>query len=58
MNEKELIRRAMSALGKRKSLKKTKAVRRNAKLGGWPKGKKRKPLVAVREQKRKQKVSK
>lgn len=43
MNEKQLIRKAMSALGKRKSKAKTDAARKNAKLGGWPKGKKRQP---------------
>jgi hypothetical protein len=42
MTEKELIRKAMSVLGKRTSKAKTEAARKNAKLGGWPKGKKRK----------------
>jgi len=40
---KALIRQAMSLLGQRKSKAKTAAARANAKLGGWPKGKKRKP---------------
>lgn len=43
MTEQELIRKAMSLLGKRKSPAKTEAARKNAKKGGWPKGRKRKP---------------
>jgi hypothetical protein len=39
MNEAELIRKAMSVLGKRTSKAKTEAARKNAKLGGRPKGK-------------------
>lgn len=42
MNNKQLIRKAMSLLGKRKSKAKTEAARKNAKKGGWPKGRKRK----------------
>jgi len=49
MNESELISRAMSALGKRKSAAKSAAARLNGsiprppeKRKGWPKGKKRK----------------
>jgi hypothetical protein len=42
MTEKEIISRAMTFLGQRKSKRKTEAVRKNARLGGWPKGKKRK----------------
>lgn len=49
MNEKELIRRAMSALGSRTSKRKKEssagnldAARKAGKVGGWPKGKKRK----------------
>lgn len=41
MNESELISKAMSVLGKRTSKRKASASRENAKLGGWPKGKKR-----------------
>jgi hypothetical protein len=43
MNTPTLIRRAMSELGKRKSKAKAKSSAANAKKGGWPKGKKRKP---------------
>lgn len=42
MEEKEIIRQAMSILGSRKSERKARAVRKNGKLGGRPKGKKRK----------------
>ena len=39
---------AAVALGKMKSAAKSKAARENAKLGGWPKGKPRKPKRALR----------
>jgi hypothetical protein len=43
---KDITNQAASALGKMKSPAKTEAARENAKLGGWPKGKARKPKGA------------
>lgn len=42
MNEKELIRKAMAALGSRKSKRKAASSRANGKLGGRPRDKKAK----------------
>lgn len=39
MTEKELIKQAMTILGKRRSRKKAEASRANGKLGGRPAGK-------------------
>lgn len=54
MKESELIRLAMSALGKRSSSAKSAAARANGsvprppeKRKGWPKGKKRKPSSSL-----------
>ena len=40
---KKFLQKAGKKGGSAKSEKKTRAVRRNAKKGGWPKGRKRKP---------------
>lgn len=44
-SDKQTVTEAMRIMGRAKSPAKTKAARANAKKGGWPKGKKRKPAL-------------